>query len=68
MVAHGVHHGVPVAAEIGSDFRHGSAVMADLERRPTTSPVGHPGSLDSDAVIDLHEGDDRACRVRASPS
>lgn len=51
VVVDDVHHRVPVAAEIGCYFRHGSAVMADLERRPTTRPVGDPGAVSSNATV-----------------
>ena len=32
----GVHHGVPITTQIGSDLVDRSAVMADLEGRPST--------------------------------
>jgi hypothetical protein len=67
VVVHGVHHRVPVAAEISRDLRHCAAVMADLERRPPASTIRHPGSLRGDALVDLNEGHHRARRVWASP-
>jgi hypothetical protein len=68
VIVHGVHHGVPVAAEIGRDFRHCPAIMANLERCPPTGPVGDPGTLGSDPFVNLNERDDLAVLVRASPS
>ena len=44
VVVHSVHHGVPVAAQISRDLRHCSAVMANLESRPTTGAAGDPGA------------------------
>jgi hypothetical protein len=69
-VAVAVHlrpHGVQ-AAEFGRGIRHCSTVMADFERRSTTCAVGDPSAFDSDAVIDLDEGDHLTDRVPAAPS
>ena len=67
-MAHGVHHRVPVAAEVGSDLRHGSAVMADLVRRPPTRTIRHPATVSSNPTVGLDERNDRALRVRATPT
>ena len=37
----GVHHRVPVTAEIGGHLGHGAAVAADLHRRPPRRPGRH---------------------------
>ena len=63
----GIHHGVPVAAEIGRNFRHGAAVVADLERRPPTGTIGDRSALLSDAFVGLDEGHNLTRHVRASP-
>ena len=67
VVVHGVHHRVPVTAKIGGDFRHGSAVMADLERCPPPGAFGDAGTLGSDAVIGLDERHHLTVRARATP-
>jgi hypothetical protein len=68
MVVHGIHPGVPVAAQIDSDFRHCSAVMADLARRPPAGSVGDPSVLGSDPLLDLNEGDNDAGSIRSAGS
>jgi hypothetical protein len=60
MMVHGIHHSVPVAAHIGSDLRHCSAVMADLARRPPAGSVGDPSAFSSEPPLDLNEGDNVA--------
>lgn len=66
VVDDGVHHRVPVTAQIGRRLRDGAAVITDLERRPTTRPIRDRGPLIRDAIVDLHERHDRAPRARES--
>ena len=42
--------------------------MTDLECRPPPSPIRDPSPFDRDAIINLDERNDRAHRVRATPS
>lgn len=63
----GVHHGVPVTAEIGRDLRHGTTVVPDLERRPPAGPIRDRSALIGDAFVDLDEGHHSTRRVRAPP-
>ncbi len=37
--------GVPVTTKVGRHLRHGTAVMADLERRPPTCPISDPSTF-----------------------
>jgi hypothetical protein len=67
-VVHGIHHGVPVATQIGIDLRHCPSVMANLERRPTPRLVGDPSTVRCDPLVDLNEGDNVAGSLRAPPS
>jgi len=68
MVHESVHHGVLVTAEIAGDLGDGSAMPADLERRPPASPVSDRRTLICDAIVDLDEGHHTAHDVRTAPA
>jgi hypothetical protein len=68
VMVHRVHHRVPITAQISHDLSHRTAVTADLERRPPTSPIRDPSTIRSDPSIGLDERDDGAVGVRAPPS
>lgn len=50
VIDHGVHHRVPVTAQIARDLRHGSTVATDLERRPPARSVGDRRPRIGDAI------------------
>ena len=67
-VAHdGVHHGVPVTAQVLRDLSDGSTVVANLKRRPPARPIGDRRTRIGDAVINLDERHHTARRVGATP-